>query len=119
MRRRRRQVAFDLPVRAVTPGQALVFYDGEVCLGSAPVRAPGRTLHERGLALPAAVAARAAAAARAPAREEPGGGTPGAAQPPPGHAQRGPLREAAVREQWAASDAAGGGAARRFGEAAC
>jgi len=111
-------VAFDLPVRAVTPGQALVFYDGEVCLGSAPVVAPGRTHHECGLALPAAVAARSTAGARAPAREEPGGGALGAAQPPLGHVQRGPPREVAVREQWAASDVTGG-VARRFGQAAC
>ncbi len=32
---RRVEVAFDAPQRAVTPGQAAVFYDGEVCLGGA------------------------------------------------------------------------------------
>ncbi|WP_110692152.1 tRNA 2-thiouridine(34) synthase MnmA [Salinicola halophyticus] len=33
------EVRFDDPQRAVTPGQSLVLYDGEVCLGGAVIRA--------------------------------------------------------------------------------
>lgn len=33
------EVRFDTPQRAVTPGQSVVFYDGEVCLGGAVIAA--------------------------------------------------------------------------------
>jgi tRNA-specific 2-thiouridylase len=37
---------FDEPVTAITPQQACVMYDGDVCLGSAIIAAPGPTLFE-------------------------------------------------------------------------
>ena len=33
------EVSFVQPQKAVTPGQAVVFYDGEVCLGGAIIDA--------------------------------------------------------------------------------
>ena len=36
----RARVAFDLPVRAVAPGQACVFYDGDVVVGGGVIRRP-------------------------------------------------------------------------------
>ncbi len=41
-------VLFEEPVRAVTPGQACVFYDGEVCLGGGTIA----TVYKNGTVLP-------------------------------------------------------------------
>ena len=40
------QVFMPQAARAITPGQEFVMYDGEVCLGTAPVVFPGSTLAE-------------------------------------------------------------------------
>jgi tRNA-specific 2-thiouridylase len=37
------EVVFDEPQRAITPGQAAVFYDGEVCLGGGWIEGPTRS----------------------------------------------------------------------------
>lgn len=45
-------VTFNVPQRAVTPRQSIVFYDGNVCLGGAIIKAPGPSYHDRSLPLP-------------------------------------------------------------------
>lgn len=42
---------FDEPAGAITPQQAFVLYDGELCLGTALIAQPGRSLFEQGLAM--------------------------------------------------------------------
>lgn len=38
-------VRFDQPLRDITPGQAVVFYDGEVCLGGGMIEATGQLVN--------------------------------------------------------------------------
>jgi tRNA-specific 2-thiouridylase len=38
----RARVRFDVPQRAVTPGQYVAFYDGDTCLGGALIDSTGR-----------------------------------------------------------------------------
>lgn len=47
----------DEPAGAITPQQAFVLYDGDLCLGAALIAQPGRSLFERGLAAAAAAEA--------------------------------------------------------------
>jgi tRNA-specific 2-thiouridylase len=46
------RVVFDVPQRAITPRQSVVFYDGDVCLGGAMIERPGPSYYERGVSLP-------------------------------------------------------------------
>ncbi|MBA2728621.1 MAG: tRNA 2-thiouridine(34) synthase MnmA [Parachlamydiaceae bacterium] len=48
-------VAFDVPQRAVTPRQSIVFYDGDVCLGGGMIESPGPSYHVQGRELPSVV----------------------------------------------------------------
>ena len=45
-------VLFDHPQRAVTLGQSIVFYKGDICLGGAVIKKTGRTFFEQGRPLP-------------------------------------------------------------------
>jgi tRNA-specific 2-thiouridylase len=46
------KVVFDIPQRAVTPRQSIVFYDGNVCLGGAIIQSAGPSYYEQGKSLP-------------------------------------------------------------------
>ena len=43
----RLSVRFDVPLRAVAPGQAMVLYDGDICLGGTFIGDVGPSLYEQ------------------------------------------------------------------------
>lgn len=46
------RVVFDSPQRALTPGQSVVFYSGDLCIGGGVIRSIGKSYFERKLVLP-------------------------------------------------------------------
>ena len=36
------EIAFDQPMRDITPGQAAILYDGEICLGGGIIQRPAQ-----------------------------------------------------------------------------